>query len=58
MAKDKPGWKRKLIEAGGWNLARRVAKQVPFVGSALAIGLVGYDIKNKGLVKGDYKFRT
>lgn len=52
MAKNKPSLKRKLVEAGGWKLARRIAKQVPFVGSALAIGLVGYDIKNKGLVKG------
>ena len=52
MAKDKPGWKRKLIEAGGWKLARRTAKQIPFVGSALAIGLVGYDIKKKGFIKG------
>ena len=52
MANDKPGWKRKLIEAGGWNLARRAAKQLPVVGTALAIGLVGYDIKKKGFVKG------
>jgi hypothetical protein len=50
--KNKPSLKRKLIEAGGWKLARRVAKQIPFVGSALAIGLVGYDVKKKGFVKG------
>lgn len=52
MANDKPSVKRKLIEAGGWNLARRAAKQIPFIGTALAIGLVGYDIKRKGVVKG------
>lgn len=52
MAKEKPGLTRKLIEAGGWKLARRVAKQIPFVGTALALGLVGYDIKKKGFVKG------
>lgn len=52
MANDKPSIKRKLLEAGGWKLARRVAKQIPVVGTALAIGLVGYDIKKKGLVKG------
>lgn len=52
MANDKPSLKRKLIEAGGWKLARRVGKQIPFVGSALAIGLVGYDIKHKGFIKG------
>lgn len=52
MAKEKSGLTRKLIEAGGWKLARRVAKQIPFVGTALALGLVGYDIKKKGVVKG------
>lgn len=52
MANDKPGLKRKIMEAGGWTLARRAAKQIPVVGTALAIGLVGYDIKKKGFVKG------
>lgn len=52
MAEKKKSIKRKVIEAGGWKLTRRVAKQIPFVGTALAIGLVGYDIKKKGVVKG------
>ena len=44
--------KRKLVHAGGWTLAKRVAKSIPYVGTAFAIGLVGYDIKRKGVVKG------
>ena len=33
-------------------LAKRVAKSIPYVGTVMSIGLVGYDIKRKGLVKG------
>jgi hypothetical protein len=52
MTKDKPTLKRKLAEAGGWVLAKRVAKSIPYVGTAMSIGLIGYDIKKKGVVKG------
>ncbi len=52
MAKENPSLKRKLVHAGGWSVAKRVAKSIPYVGTAMAIGLVGYDIKNKGVVKG------
>ncbi len=52
MATDKKNLKRKAAEAGGWMLAKRIAKSIPPYGTILAIGLVGYDIKNKGLVKG------
>lgn len=52
MAKEKKSLQKKIVHAGGWQIARRVAKSVPYVGTAMAIGLVGYDIKNKGLVKG------
>lgn len=44
--------KRKAAEAGGWMVAKRVAKSIPYVGTAMAIGFVGYDIKRKGFVKG------
>lgn len=43
---------RKLVHAGGWQVAKRVAKMVPFGGTVIAVGLVGHDIKKKGLVKG------
>ncbi len=52
MAEENPSLKRKLVHAGGWTLAKRVAKSIPYVGTAFAIGLVGYDIKRKGVVKG------
>ena len=52
MAKENTSLKRKLAHAGGWTIAKRVAKSIPYVGTAMAIGLVGYDIKRKGVVKG------
>ena len=44
--------KRKLVRAGGWQVAKRAAKTIPFGGTAVAIVLVGSDIKNKGVFKG------
>ena len=49
---DKPTLKRKLLHAGGWQVAKRVAKTIPFGGTVVAVALVGNDIKNKGVVKG------
>ena len=52
MAINRTGVKRKLLHAGGWQVAKRVAKAIPLGGTAVAIALVGSDIKNKGVVKG------
>lgn len=52
MAIENKSLKRKLMHAGGWQVAKRVAKSVPYVGTVMAIGLVGYDIKRKGAVRG------
>lgn len=52
MAKENTNLARKVVNAGGWTVAKRVAKSIPYVGTVMAIGLVGYDIKRKGLVKG------
>ena len=52
MTEGKPSLKRKVLHASGWQVAKRVAKSVPFGGTAVAIVLVGSDIKNKGVVKG------
>jgi hypothetical protein len=52
MSDKNPGVTRKLVQAGGWSLARRLAKSVPYIGSAMAIGMIGYDIKRKGVVNG------
>jgi hypothetical protein len=52
MAKENKSLTRKVVHAGGWTVAKRVAKSIPYVGTVMAIGLVGYDIKKKGVVKG------
>lgn len=52
MTNENASLKRKIARAGGWTIAKRVAKSIPYVGTAMAIGLVGYDIKRKGVVKG------
>jgi len=43
---------RKVVHAGGWQVAKRVAKTIPFGGTAIAVALVGSDIRNKGVFKG------
>ena len=52
MSDKKPSLTRKAAHAGGWMLAKRVAKSIPYVGTGMAIFLIGSDIKRKGLVKG------
>jgi hypothetical protein len=52
MAKKNKSIKRKVAETGGWMAAKRIGKAIPYVGTAMAIGLVGYDIKRKGVVYG------
>jgi hypothetical protein len=52
MTENKKTLKRKAAEAGGWMAARRVAKSVPYLGTFMAIGFVGYDIRKKGVFKG------
>jgi hypothetical protein len=49
---DKKTLKRKMLHAGGWQVAKRVAKTIPFGGTAVAVVLVGSDIRNKGVVWG------
>lgn len=46
------GLKRRLLRAGGWRLAKRIVKPIPVVGSLLAIGLAGHEIRKKGLLRG------
>ena len=49
---EKRSIKRKLLHAGGWQVAKRIAKMVPFGGTLLAAGLIGDDIRRKGVVRG------
>lgn len=41
-----------MLHAGGWQAAKRLAKMVPFGGTAIVLLLVGSDIKKKGVVGG------
>ncbi len=43
---------RRIIQAGSARVAVKAAKTIPVIGTAVAIGLVGYEIKKKGLIKG------
>lgn len=43
---------RRVARAGGMSLAKRVLKTIPFVGTGVALGLAGYEIKKKGLRNG------
>lgn len=43
---------RRVFRAGGWGLAKRLVKPIPVVGTAVALGLAGYEIKKKGLLRG------
>ena len=52
MTEKKHGIKRKLVHAGGWQVAKRVAKMVPFGGTVIVITLIGHDIRKKGFVRG------
>ena len=52
MAQEKKGLGRKIIHAGGWQLVKRGAKMLPFGGAAVALLLVGHDIKKKGVFGG------
>lgn len=46
------GFKRRVLRAGGWRVAKRIIKPIPVVGSLLALGLAGHEIRKKGLLRG------
>lgn len=48
MNRERKSLKRKAVEVAGWRLVR----VIPYVGAVAAVGMVGYDIKKKGLVGG------
>ena len=43
---------RRLARAGGLRLAKRLIKPIPVVGTVVAVGMAGYEIKKKGLLPG------
>lgn len=50
--KPKPGLARRAARAGGWKLAKRLVKPIPVIGTAVSVGLIGYEVKKKGLGRG------
>lgn len=52
MSAQKSSLTRKAVHAGGWAVAKRVAKSIPYVGTGMAIFFIGSDIKRKGVIKG------
>ena len=52
MTDRKSEIKRKIVHAGGWQIAKRVAKMVPLGGTVVVVALVGSYIRKKGVVKG------
>lgn len=46
------GLTRRITRAGGWALAKRLIKPIPVIGSIVAVGLAGHEVKKKGLVRG------
>ena len=46
------GMTRRVARAGGWALAKKLIKAVPFVGTGVAVGLAGYEVKKKGALRG------
>ena len=50
--KAKPGLTRRAARSGGFVLAKRLVKPIPVVGTAVTVGLAGYEIRKKGLRNG------
>lgn len=46
------GLARRAARAGGWRLAKRLMKPIPFVGTAVVLGTAGYALRRKGAVRG------
>jgi hypothetical protein len=44
--------KKRVAKAGSWGLLKRMIKPIPIIGSVVAIGLIGYEIRKKGLLRG------
>ncbi|HEX4945057.1 MAG TPA: hypothetical protein VFZ34_00145 [Blastocatellia bacterium] len=42
----------KAIQAGATRLATKAIRQVPVLGTAVVVGMAGYEIKKKGFFKG------
>lgn len=43
---------RNAGRALAWSLTKRILQRTPIVGTAMALGLAGYEVKRKGLING------
>ncbi|HWS55530.1 MAG TPA: hypothetical protein VN228_15435 [Pyrinomonadaceae bacterium] len=43
---------RRAARAGGWKLAKRLLRPIPFVGTAVVVGTAGRALRRKGTVRG------
>jgi uncharacterized membrane protein len=48
----KRGMGRRVARASGMRLAKRIIKPIPIIGTAVALGLAGHEIRKKGLRNG------
>ena len=46
------GLRRRMLRAGGWRVAKRIIKPIPVVGTLMAVGLAGHEIRKKGWLRG------
>jgi uncharacterized membrane protein len=44
----KRGMGRRVARASGMRLAKRIIKPIPIIGTAVALGLAGHEIRKKG----------
>ncbi len=51
-ADARPSLSRRVARAGSLKLAKRLLKPIPIVGTVVALGLAGYEIRRKGLRNG------
>lgn len=49
---EKRSLTRRAAKAGGWQLAKRLIKPIPVVGTVMVIGLAGRELQKKGIVGG------
>lgn len=42
----------RVARAGGWKLAQRLLRPIPFLGTAVVLGTAGYTLRRKGAVRG------
>ena len=47
-----PKPKKGVVKRGAWEVAKKLVKAIPIVGTVFTVGLAGRDIKKKGLVPG------